>query len=172
MLDFPRYLRLLECFFSTENWTKKMGLHLSIWSPPSSLWLDFPYALGPWEPETSPKPPIATVDGSEIPNNHLGCIKAYTYWDKQSTNHCSSTVDLILLNHVEAPKKKILQVLADRQNLTSFIFASAQVRLRWSESCFTGLSPWPQSPKWEGHQIITFYGKTYHCSTMGKKENH
>ena len=48
MLDFPRYLRLLECFFSTENWTKKMGLHLSIWSPPSSLWLDFPYALGPW----------------------------------------------------------------------------------------------------------------------------
>ena len=37
--------------------------------------------------------------------HHLGCIKAYTYWDKQSTNHCSSTVDLILLNHVEPPKK-------------------------------------------------------------------
>ena len=152
-----------------------MGLHLSIWSPPSSLWLDFPYALGPWEPETSPKPPIATVDGSEIPNNHLGCIKAYTYWDKQSTNHCSSTVDLILLNHVGPPQKKNpasagWQAKSDNKN-----FASAQVRLRWSESCFTGLSPWPQSPKWEGHQIImssVSMGKHIIVPPWEKKENH
>ena len=28
----------------------------------------------------------ATVDGSEIPNNHLGCIKTRHKWDKRPTN--------------------------------------------------------------------------------------
>ena len=29
-----------------------------------------------------------TVDGSEIPNHHLGCIKPYEYWDVYYINWC------------------------------------------------------------------------------------
>ena len=85
--------------------------------------------------------PNHTVDGSEIPNNHLGCIRPYKSWDKllhQLVNQISepSTVNKWLITMViVSPLNGVIPLIA-------FLWLGNRCDPNWDDRCYLTSTCW------------------------------